>query len=82
MVFETYTREQTRYGHPLDPAHLLQPNELLNLFQDLRVLVYRELVLDSEKHPDQLKAVASLIAQRPAPELDLPRFPTAPARSP
>lgn len=65
VVFETYTQEQTRYGHPLNPDYLLKPNELLDLFRGMRVLVYRELVVSSERQPGQLKAIASLIAQCP-----------------
>lgn len=65
VVFETYTVEQLQYeGGPRDPAYLLTPNELLGHFRDFRVILYRELVVDSEKEPGK-KAIASLLARKP-----------------
>jgi hypothetical protein len=57
-MYETYTSEQAQYGHPTNPAYLLQPNELLEAFKDFRIRVYRDLVLDGPK------AVASLIGEK------------------
>lgn len=42
IVFETYLNDQGALGHPRNPAYLLDPNELLELFRDFRVLYYRE----------------------------------------
>ncbi len=42
VIFETYLTGQEMIGHPKNPAYLLRPNELLNLFRDYRVLCYRE----------------------------------------
>jgi len=42
VIFETYLAGQEMIGHPKNPAYLLRPNELLNLFRDYRVLCYRE----------------------------------------
>jgi tellurite methyltransferase len=58
VVYETYTQEQALFGHPTNPAYLLQPNELLRAFKDLRVRVYREIVIAGPK------AVASLIGEK------------------
>jgi hypothetical protein len=57
LVFKTYTREQLKLGGgPSHPMHLLEPNELLRAFGDMRVLHYRETVKD--------KAVAELVARK------------------
>ncbi len=42
VIFETYLIDQRVLGHPKNPAYLLGHNELLRLFQDFRVLYYRE----------------------------------------
>lgn len=42
MIFETYIVDQRVLGHPRNPAYLLGHNELLRLFDDFRVLFYRE----------------------------------------
>lgn len=58
VIYETFTSEQARYGHPTNPAYLLQPNELLEAFRKLRVRVYRELIVAGPK------AIASLIGEK------------------
>lgn len=63
VVFETYTEEQARYGHPRNPAYLLKSNELLHSFLDYKVIVYRESVL-SVKEAGKEKVIASIIAQK------------------
>lgn len=64
LVFETFTREQRRYGWgPQQDAFLLRPGELAQLFPNLETLVYREGTVESERGP---KAVAGLVARRPA----------------
>lgn len=42
VIFETYLIDQRVLGHPRNPAYLVGHNELLQLFQDFRVLYYRE----------------------------------------
>ena len=42
IVFETYLIVQQTIGHPKNPDYLLDHNELLKYFRDLRVLYYRE----------------------------------------
>lgn len=60
IAMETYTIDNQQLGFPgpRRAEHLLQENELLHLFGDLKVIVYRELILDDQK------AVASIIAQK------------------
>jgi 2-polyprenyl-3-methyl-5-hydroxy-6-metoxy-1,4-benzoquinol methylase len=42
IIFETYLVDQKVLGHPKNPAYLLRHNELLDLFRDFRILLYRE----------------------------------------
>lgn len=61
VVFETYLIDQRVLGHPGNPAYLLGHNELLRLFQDFRVLYYREGKFDEE---GQEAFRAGLLAQK------------------
>jgi SAM-dependent methyltransferase len=63
VVFETFLIDQLEFGHPRNPAFLLQHNELLRLFADLRVLYYEEGQFESGGRPAHL---ARLVAQRGA----------------
>jgi len=57
VVFKTYTCDQLALGGgPSHPMHLLERNELLHAFRDLRILHYHESV--------RRKAVAELVAQK------------------
>jgi tellurite methyltransferase len=58
VLYETYLIDQQSFGHPHNPAFLLQHNELLNMFREWRVLRYREGLVEDQK------AVASLIAEK------------------
>jgi tellurite methyltransferase len=58
IVYETFTVDQVRFGHPHNPDFLLKHNELLDIFNDFHCLSYREAIIDNRK------AVASLIAQK------------------
>ena len=60
IIYETYTVEHGERGFegPKNKAYLLNPNELLNLFRDFKIIFYRELVLNNKK------AIASLIARK------------------
>ena len=58
IVYKTYTVEQQRFpGRPRHSMHLLERQELLELFRGFRVLVYQETVKD--------RGVAQFIAQKP-----------------
>jgi tellurite methyltransferase len=56
LLYKTYTLEQRKFkGGPSHPLHLLKINELLNAFDKLRVLQYRETIRE--------RGVAELVAQ-------------------
>jgi hypothetical protein len=57
-VYENYIIDQARWGKPIKPGHLLEHNELLELFRDFRCLRYREGVLAPRQ------AMASIIAEK------------------
>lgn len=42
LIYETYTREQAKFGKPRNPKHLLEPGELWSLFGDWEVLHHYE----------------------------------------
>ena len=57
IVYKTYTLDQQRFpGRTRHAMHLLQPQELLNVFRDFRVFSYQEIVKD--------RGGAQLIAQK------------------
>ncbi|NLA75540.1 MAG: methyltransferase domain-containing protein [Deltaproteobacteria bacterium] len=60
IVYETYIVDQARFGRPKSPDHLLQHNELLELFRGFRVLRYHEGIMAEER------AVAGIIAEKSA----------------
>ena len=63
VIFETYLLEHRKLGTggPKQAKYFLKPNELLHLFQDFRVLFYREGIF---REGGRGKAVASLIAEK------------------
>jgi tellurite methyltransferase len=61
IVYETYIIDQTRFGKPRNPDHLLRHNELLELFQEFRCLRYQEGIFDNRR------ALAGIIAQKVQP---------------
>ena len=63
VIFETYLLEQRTLGTggPKQVKYFLKPNELLRLFQDFRILFYREGIY---KEDGRRKAIASLIAEK------------------
>ena len=70
LVFESFTIDQLQYSYgPKDPAFLLLPGELREMFAGLETLLYYEGVIEGDRGP---KAVAQLIgrkrAQVPNPE--------------
>jgi 2-polyprenyl-3-methyl-5-hydroxy-6-metoxy-1,4-benzoquinol methylase len=58
LVYETFIVDQARFGHPRNPDYLLEYNELLDMFRDLRCLRYREGIIEERK------AIASIVAQK------------------
>ncbi len=63
LVLETLTVKMRETMPEIDPAYLLQPGELREVFQDWDILVYREGWVTSDR--GHQKAVASMIARRP-----------------
>lgn len=63
VMFETYLLEHRTLGTggPQQAKYFLKPNELLSLFNDFRILFYREGVF---REGGRKKAVASLIAEK------------------
>jgi tellurite methyltransferase len=63
VIFETYLLEQRTLGTggPKHSKYYLKHNELLKLFEGLRILLYREGIF---KEGGRKKAVASLIAEK------------------
>lgn len=63
VIFETYILEHRNISAegPKDPKYFLKPNELLRLFEDFRILFYREGIF---KEGGRRKAIASLIAEK------------------
>ena len=58
VVYETFLIDQTRFGKPTNPDYLLNHNELLDMFRDLRCLRYREGIIENRK------AIAGIIAEK------------------
>jgi rhodanese-related sulfurtransferase len=65
VVFQTYTTEHTRLGRPIDPAHLLRPGELKQVFDDWEILRLREEV-EPAGPGRPARAIAGIVARRPA----------------
>ena len=63
VIFETYILEHRTLGAggPKQAKYFLKPNELLRLFKDFRIQLYREGIF---KEGGKKKAVASLIAEK------------------
>ena len=58
VMYETFTIDQLQFGRPHNPEYLLKYNELVEMFQDFRILRYREGIFEGPK------AIASVIAQK------------------
>ena len=62
LFFETFTIDQLQFDYgPKDPAFLLRPGELRELFAGLETVLYFEGVIAGDRGP---KAVAQLIGRR------------------
>jgi len=60
LIYETYTIEQTRYGAPHNPDHILKPGELSDWFKDWQVIHYFEGILE-----DPQRASAQIVCRKP-----------------
>jgi len=61
LIYETFTIEQPKYGHPHNPDYLLRPRELVSWFRDWQMIHYFEGVLENPS-----RAVAQIVCRRPA----------------
>jgi hypothetical protein len=63
LIYETYTHEHRQFGRkPLDPAHLLERNELLEVFGDWEIIYYQEVWAG--------RGAASLVARKPGHDVE------------
>jgi rhodanese-related sulfurtransferase len=65
VVYQTYLEDQIRFGRPKNPAHLLAPGELADVFSEFEVLRVSERV-DSAVPGGPLCALAGIVAKKPA----------------
>ena len=62
LIYETFTNEQPKYGHPHNPDYLLQAGELAGWFQDWEVIHYFEGLLENP-----LRAMAQIVCRKRLP---------------
>lgn len=60
LIYETFTIEQPKYGHPHNPDFLLQPGELAGWFEDWQTIHYFEGLLH-----DPSRAMAQIVCRKP-----------------
>ncbi len=63
LFYQTFTAEKVSDDGPSNPSYRLQPNELLEMFSPLNVLVYQEYGCVGN-HKMGLRNVAQLVAQK------------------
>lgn len=64
VVYQTFTTEQPHFGRPADPAHLLRPGELKDVFADWETLRYKERV-EGGTPGSPPRALAGIVARKP-----------------
>ena len=68
FIFETYSHDHPKYSKfgPKNPDYIVKPNELLEIFQSLRILYYEDTVaeLDEGMHKGKA-ALIRFIARKP-----------------
>ena len=60
IVYETFTRDNRKFGRPGNPDFLLKPGELRELFHDWQLLHYYEGI---QHDPD--RAIAQIVTKKP-----------------
>ena len=65
-MYETFTKDQVRFGRPHNPEFLLKPGELLDWFGEWQRIHYFEGVRENPP-----RAVAQLVARKPADGLSI-----------
>lgn len=61
LIYETFTSEQPKYGHPHNPDYLLKPGELAGWFQDWHIIHCFEGLLESPQ-----RAMAQIVCRKPS----------------
>ncbi len=61
LIYETFTSEQPKYGHPHNPDYLLEPGELADWFQDWRIIHCFEGLFE-----DPRRAMAQIVCRKPS----------------
>jgi len=61
LIYETFTIEQPRYGHPYNPDYLLKPGELADWFADWEIIHSFEGLLENPQ-----RAMAQLVCRKPS----------------
>ncbi len=59
LIYETFTRDQTRYGRPHNADYLLRPGELKAMFAPWDVIHYFEGIMDAPK-----RAIAQIVCRK------------------
>ncbi len=60
LIYETFTSEQPKYGHPHNPDYLLNAGELAGWFQDWQIIHYFEGLLENPR-----RAMAQIVCRKP-----------------
>jgi len=64
VVYQTFTTEQAFLGRPSNPAHLLRPGELEQIFADWEILRHQE-GIEGGTPTAPLRALAGIVARKP-----------------
>lgn len=64
VVYQTYTTEQPQFGPPTNPAHLVRPGELAEVFSDWQILRHEE-GIEAATRAHGPKALAGIVAKKP-----------------
>jgi SAM-dependent methyltransferase len=59
LIYETFARGNEQFGRPRNPDFLLRPRELLDAFQDLRILAFEDGLVDAPQ-PAMVQRIAAL----------------------
>lgn len=59
LIYETFARGNEQFGRPRNPDFLLRPRELLDAFQDLRILAFEDGLVDAAQ-PAMVQRIAAL----------------------
>jgi tellurite methyltransferase len=65
IFYETFTEQQAQFGRPKNPDFLLNPNELIDLFSDWKILHSFEGLVNSAGDDETQQAIAQIVARKP-----------------